>query len=137
MHRLPSAHSIIRFRLASVLLVILALLAPPTIGILAYAFFFIDREMFFIALCLIGVAVLAALLQWGLTSRARCPLCHIRALAGNRCSKHRAARTLMGSHRLRVACDVVFRKSFRCPYCGENVALRKRSMPQPLRKFSK
>ena len=47
-------------------------------------------------------------------------------LAKKDCTKHRHARTFLGSHRLRVALAILFRNSFRCPYCNESTILEVR-----------
>lgn len=66
---------------------------------------------------------------WFLSSRARCPLCMVPPLHPKSCQKHRRAKRLFGSHRLRVATTVLFRDFFQCPYCGEatKIAARVRS----------
>lgn len=73
---------------------------------------------------LIVVTAIVALLQWMTSSKATCPLCHAKALASNRYSKHRTAKKLFGSYRLRVACSVILKKYFRCPSCGEPTAIQ-------------
>jgi hypothetical protein len=46
---------------------------------------------------------------------------------GNKdCTKHRSAKTLLGSHRLRVAVSLLCTGRFRCPYCGEPTLLEVR-----------
>ena len=52
-----------------------------------------------------------------------CPLCCTPVLAPKGCTKHRDAKKLMGSHRLRVALAILFPNRFRCPYCNESTAL--------------
>ena len=45
------------------------------------------------------------------------------------CSKHRDAKKLMGSHRLRVALAIVCKNQFRCPYGNESTTLELRHSP--------
>ena len=61
-----------------------------------------------------------------LAAKTRCPLCLTPVLATKGCSKHRNARTLLGSHRLRVAMSVLFKGRFYCPYCHEPSVLEVR-----------
>jgi len=73
-----------------------------------------------------GVAILSLFLvipQWTLGTHTHCPLCWTPVLAPKGCTKHRDARKLMGSHRLRVAVAVLFKNQFRCPYCNECTAM--------------
>jgi hypothetical protein len=37
--------------------------------------------------------------------------------------KHPKARSVMGSHRLRVALAILFKNRFRCPYCNESTEM--------------
>jgi len=39
-------------------------------------------------------------------------------------------RSVMGSHRLRVALAILFKNQFRCPYCNESTALELRHSPR-------
>jgi hypothetical protein len=48
-------------------------------------------------------------------------------MVNKRCAKHGKARTVLGSHRLRVALSILFRNAFNCPYCMESTAVRVRS----------
>jgi DNA-directed RNA polymerase subunit RPC12/RpoP len=77
---------------------------------------------------LVGASLISYFLEWGLSSRARCPLCMIPPLHPKRCQKNRRAKRLLGSYRLQVATSVLFRDHFHCPYCGEatKIALKER-----------
>lgn len=126
MHRLPSASYLSRFRVASLLLLAKWLLIPVAIYIFGLA---IARNDPSIAIVGGGVALLIlilAIVQWTIASRTRCPLCMTPALARKSCAKHRNARRLLGSYRLRVALSILFRGYFRCPYCGEPTAMEVR-----------
>jgi hypothetical protein len=61
--------------------------------------------------------------QWSTAYHAGCPLCRTPVLAPMRCMKHRKARHLLGSYRLRVALAITFAERFRCPYCNEHTAM--------------
>ena len=77
---------------------------------------------------IIGCGLLAYILEWLLSARARCPLCMISPLHPKGCQKNRRVKRLFGSYRLLVATNVLFRDYFQCPYCGEatKIALRER-----------
>lgn len=119
MHRFQSKSTIIRFRFASLLLCLKFLLAPAAGGLLAYSILRHDMKLTWIAIGLGGAALFTLILQWILASRTRCPLCLTPVLATKGCSKHRNAKTVLGSYRLRVSLAVLCKGSFRCPYCNE------------------
>ena len=75
------------------------------------------------ALAIAGVVVLA---QWMVAARASCPLCFGPVLGCKKCAMHNKAEKLLGSYRLRVATDITFSNTFRCPYCGEPTLLELR-----------
>lgn len=126
MHRLHSKRAVFRFRVAALLLSAKCLLVPASIGGLTYSIIVSDHNLTILSL---GIAVLAGvviLLQWMIAQRTNCPLCIAPILAGRECAKHRHARKLFGSHRLRIAASILFLNSFRCPYCNEPTALKVR-----------
>lgn len=127
MHRFPSKSTIHRFRLIAFLLCFRCLAVPVAIGLLIYSFIHEDHALIIAAMGLGVVCVLMSLLQWLLAGRARCPLCMTSVLASRGCAKHRNARTLLGSYRLRVAMAILFRGAFYCPYCHEPSAMEVRS----------
>lgn len=126
MHRLPSKHSIRRLRLAAILLSSGYLLCPVAACLLAQFFITDDRRIAETGIGLIVLTFVLVILQWCVATRANCPLCLTPVLATKGCAKHRQARSFLGSHRLRVALDILFRNSFRCPYCDESTTLRVR-----------
>jgi hypothetical protein len=83
-----------------------------------------DQVAFGFGLGLLGV--LGLFFQTLLAQRVRCPLCMTPPLGSKGCQKNRKARPLFGSHRLRVACAVLAKDHFRCPYCGEPTQLEVR-----------
>lgn len=136
MHRFSSKSAIVRLKLASLLLCLKYLFAVATGGILLYSIAENDQRLTWIAIGS-GVFTLGVVIvQWLLAAKTRCPLCLTPVLATKGCSKHRNARTLLGSHRLRVAMSVLFKGRFYCPYCHEPSALevrqkRGQATPQP------
>jgi hypothetical protein len=129
MHRLPRQYSVIRFRIAALLLLVKWVVIVGSSGSLAYALFMANRDLTHLAIILLGLVVPIALLQWLVANRARCPLCIGLPLAHMACATHRGTRRIFGSYRLRVAISVIFQGWFRCPYCGESVAIEVRSRP--------
>ena len=92
----------------------------------AYSIAIEDRKMAIIGTSLLVLTGLMVLLQWMISVRASCPLCMTPVLGNKECVKHRSAKTLLGSHRLRVALAVLFLNRFRCPYCGESCEVKAR-----------
>ena len=127
MHRFPSKSTIFRFRFVAFLLVSRCVFVPLAIGLLVFSLIEDDHDLTIVALGVGFFCVVMSLLQWSLAGRTRCPLCLTPVLAKNGCSKHRNARTLFGSHRLRVAMGILFRGTFHCPYCHEPSMMAVRS----------
>ncbi len=127
MHQFRSKSTILRFKVASLLLCSLCLLAPLASMIFLYAVFHDDRKLAYIGIGIGIAAALSTVSQWILAARARCPLCLTPVLAPKNCAKHRRARTFLGSYRLRVALSILFKNTFLCPYCSEKSAMKIRS----------
>jgi hypothetical protein len=127
MHRFRTKSTITRFRLISLLICLRLLM---TIAALWIALLAVVRSDYPLALTAAGIGVatiLTMVIQWLVAARCRCPLCQTPVLASRRCSKHRNARALLGSYRLRIALAVLFKGSFRCPYCDETTAMEVRA----------
>lgn len=127
MHRFPSRSVIVRFKLASFLLVLVTLMIPLVIGTIIYSIMTDDAELTKTGIVLLALTVALAIVQFIVGLRTRCPLCMTPVLASKGCSKHRHARTFFASYRLRVALAVYFKNSFRCPYCNESAELEVRT----------
>jgi hypothetical protein len=126
MHRLRSAATIRHFRLAAVLVCVKCVVAPLAAGILIVALITHDPDTTLISIGLVAATVLAVLLQWIFAARTNCPLCRTPVLANKGCSKHKNARKLFGSYRLRVSLTMLLKGRFRCPYCHETTAMEAR-----------
>ncbi|NQW99599.1 hypothetical protein HQ447_02995 [bacterium] len=126
-HHFHSQHEINRLKLAAVLQCLKSLLAPVVAGILIYALLENDRQLARVAIALLGLTIGVAIAQWLVAARTRCPLCMTPVLAAKHCAKHRDARALLGSYRLRVAVSIFAKNSFHCPYCSEPSSLELRS----------
>lgn len=127
MHQFFSHAAVFRFKLASWLLVLLWLLVPATLGVFIYTLLFDETKLKNLLLGLNIATVAAAIIQWPLSSHVRCPLCLGQAISRSGGSRNRKAKTLFGSHGLRVACTAIFSKYFCCPCCGETTEMKVRS----------
>lgn len=126
MHRFSSQSAIVRLKLASLLLCLKYFLALGAGGILLYSIAKNDLLLTWIAIGCGVLTLLVVIIQWLLAAKTRCPLCLTPVLATKGCSKHRNAKTLLGSYRLRVALNVLLKGRFYCPYCNEPSALEVR-----------
>lgn len=127
MHRLRTHSAIHRLRLAAVLLCLKWTLAPVSLCTLVYSIMIDDRNLTMIALGMVLLVFLMLILQCMISAKTNCPLCMTPVLAVKGCTKHRQAKPLFGSHRLRVALSILFKNSFRCPYCHEPTVLEVRA----------
>ncbi len=123
MHHPRSNSTVLRFRLAATLLVGNWVTVLVAAGLLVESLLTDNRQMMIVGVSLAGLAVVLGVVQWLVASNAACPLCRTPALASMRCTKHRQARTSLGSHRLRVAMAILFRNQYRCPYCNESTQM--------------
>ncbi|MEN9534742.1 MAG: hypothetical protein RLZ22_1368 [Verrucomicrobiota bacterium] len=126
MHKLPNGSSVIRFHLAALLVCAINLLIFSTLAIYGYAFATDSRELATIGLFLTASILLLFLVRLLLAPSCQCPLCRVPVLSQNTCSKSNKARNLLGSYRLRVALQILFKNCFRCPYCNETTELKPR-----------
>lgn len=118
-------------RLAALLFCGKCILVPVTTYVIGHAIFDHDSQMAFAGLALLAVTCVVTIAQWLVAMRTNCPLCLTPVLAVKNCAKHRRALTLFGSHRLRVALAILFKQSFRCPYCHEPTELEVRKKRTP------
>jgi putative copper export protein len=130
MHRLRSRSTIHRLRFAALLICAKCVMIPVSGVLLAYSIVVHDDELTMIAMGLVLLTMVVVFLQWLVAARTACPLCLTPVLAKKDCMKHRHARSFLGSHRLRVALAILFKNSFRCPYCHEPTILEVRNRSQ-------
>ncbi|MBJ05705.1 MAG: hypothetical protein CMO40_01090 [Verrucomicrobiaceae bacterium] len=107
-------------RLGALILVFLLLSLLTTVGVLGYAFFSDQRNLALGGLGGIFFTLLLFLIYKIFSSSAHCPLCRGPVLGGTRAQFHRYAKRTLGSHRLRVARDIIFTNTFVCPHCNES-----------------
>lgn len=126
MHRLPSDTVLRRFRIAAVLVILMWASVPAALGFLVYGIFHDEHNWLVIAAGVVFLGLFCSILNYMMGGRLKCPLCMVPPLQNRRCSKHRTAQKLFGSHRLKVAQSILFRDNFRCPYCGEPTTMEVR-----------
>lgn len=134
MHHPRSNTAVMRFRLAALMLAGNCGLAVAAAGLLVQSLVTDNRLLTMIGGSMVILVLLMVVVQWLVASDAACPLCRTPVLAPKSCTKHRLARTLLGSHRLRVATAILLKNQFRCPYCNEPtlMVIRKpRLVPPP------
>ena len=130
MHQLRTPARLRAFRLASLLFCIKFLLLATGIGFMVHSVIFIDWHSTQMGFGLVAASLLATLTRVLMAGYIRCPLCMAAVFAPLASNKHRRARRLFGSHRLRVAVSILFRNWFTCPYCNEATAIKLRQRRQ-------
>lgn len=126
MHHPRTISDVRRLRLASLLLLGNRLLTLTAGSLLLVSFFANDQHMMVFGSILVATSLVLIIAQWIVASHAGCPLCRTPVLAHMGCVKHRNARRLLGSYKLRVALAIMFKERFRCPYCNEPTAVEVR-----------
>lgn len=123
MHHPQSITDARRLRIASLLLLANHLLMLTAAALLLVSFFANDQQMMVVGSILVPISIILIFAQWIAASHVGCPLCRTPILAPIECVKHRKARRLLGSYKLRVALAIMFKERFRCPYCNERTAM--------------
>ena len=126
MHYPRSTSASKRFKLAAVLLFANFLLVPVAVTLLIHSMIFHDLKVTMAGSGILVFSMVLIVTQWIAGSATVCPLCMTPVLAPKSCMKHRRARSVMGSHRLRVALAILFMDRFRCPYCNESTVMEVR-----------
>ena len=127
MQLLPSRFTVLSYKLSALGWMLLLVLVPCAMVMGLYTMFVMDRAAAALALKFIGLAALVFVFHWLFSRRALCPRCLTGSFTRRTCSRHGSSRSLLGSHRLRVAAWVIFRNHFQCPYCGEYTAMKSRA----------
>jgi hypothetical protein len=134
MHHPRHAHTIRNLRVAAFLLCFKRLLIAVAVVLLLASVAYGNQRLSMAGLTAVGATLVLALVQWMFASSAKCPLCMVPVLSRKGCSKHRHAKQLLGSHRLRVALSILLKGTFRCPYCNEPTVLRLKAPPAARRR---
>ena len=106
-------------KLGSLSLLLLLFILSVSIALMAYALSTQEDLYALLGLCGMFTSLVLLILYRVSASSAHCPLCRGSVLRGSGAQRNRRARRSLGSHRLRVARDIVFTNSFVCPYCNE------------------
>jgi predicted LPLAT superfamily acyltransferase len=128
MHHPRHSFTIRNMRIAALMLCIKRLAIAVAIGFLLVSAMRADPRLSITGLSLLGATLLFTVIQWMFASAAKCPLCMMPVLSRKGCSRHRHAKSLFGSQRLRVALSILLKGSFRCPYCNEPTVLRLKAL---------
>lgn len=126
MHKLANKLSIIRFRIAALLMFVRMMQLLATFLVYAWLFATQRQDLAMIGLMLAGSIVVLLPIHLVIISECKCPLCRVPVLSAKRCSKNTNSKSFLGSHRLRVALQILFKNRFRCPYCNETTEIRSR-----------
>ena len=126
MHSVSSKDVLIRFKLTSLIFLLLFLMLPLVIGSLLYGFYTNNTAWMKYAGIFSAACVIFKGLSYMIGARLKCSLCMAAPLGNLGYPKHRSARTLCGSHRMAVSTSILFMGNFRCPYCGESTGMRVR-----------
>jgi hypothetical protein len=116
-------------RIASFFVCARCLLVPAALGGMVHSLLSENPRIALYVLALIPLTLCVVLLEILVSTRTNCPLCMTPVLGDKSCNKHAKVRRLFGSYKLRVALGVIFRSSFRCPYCNEPTMLKVRGKP--------
>ena len=131
MHKLRNTSSLVRFRIGSLLVLLMALSLPAIFGLIGYGIYKGEVKDFVFASIAIAVGLFLVILNFMVSKKAKCPLCTMPPLLTRRCMKHNDAKKLFGSYKLRTACSISFTRKFRCQYCGEDTVMKTRQRRKP------
>jgi hypothetical protein len=106
-------------RLGAAAMLLAGVTALLTIGTLGATIYLRDQKLALVALGLLGITLLLIVLYRIFASSAHCPLCRAPVLGGSGAQRNRRAGRIFGSHRLRVASNIILNNTFVCPYCHE------------------
>lgn len=123
MHHPPSIHAARRMRIASLLLLCNRLLIVTAGALLLASILANDPRLMIYGIAAAAICILFIIAQSIAASHTDCPLCRTPVLASMKCMKHRKAKRLLGSYRMRVALGIIIKQQFRCPYCHEPTEL--------------
>lgn len=130
MHRLRHLRTLVFVRLTSVLLLTSYLLSVGTLMLASYSVVTGNRTLLNYSMGLFFLCLFSWLSYRICAPSTQCPLCMMPALLPRPCSRSAKARTFLKSYHLRVAIDVIIKRYFFCPYCGEPSKCEVRERPK-------
>jgi hypothetical protein len=130
MHQPRSDRTARAMKLGALALALLGLFLAGTVALLCYAIYADAHSLALLALGLCSLTFILFIAYRILAARARCPLCHGPILGGSGAQRNRRAKRTLGSHRLRVARNILLTNTFVCPYCNEPTLCRAKPRPK-------
>lgn len=124
MHQVRTAHARNAFRWVAFWWCCKLLGLGVALALIVAAVVRVDCELLWLGFGVLLFSLVCGLLRVFQCRSARCPLCAVPVMAWMGCSKHRQARRLFGSYRLRVALSILFLGHFRCQFCNEPTTLK-------------
>lgn len=131
MHQPRSARSARSMKLGAYALVLTAIAMVATPALLGYAIYSGERSYGLWSLAALALLLTSLVFYRLFAGRAHCPLCRGPILSGSGAQRNRRARRTLGSHRLRVARNIIFTNTFVCPYCNEPTRCTVKQRPRP------
>ncbi|MBK1830241.1 hypothetical protein JIN77_05870 [Verrucomicrobiaceae bacterium R5-34] len=116
--------------LLSVTLIFRIIMLATALGAIIYALNQHAMEPLYLAGGCLAFVLILQMIHSIESSKVVCPVCRSHILKNKRCSKHKNAKTTLGSHVLRVGLQVVFTKHFLCQYCNERYQWRGKRQPK-------
>ena len=124
MHQLSSARSVRALKLGSLFLFLLFLSLCGSLSLIVYALYADSPLQASLGLYGMALSLVFFILYRICSWSAFCPLCRGPVLGGSGAQRNRRAKRSLGSHRFRVARNILLTNSFVCPYCNERTLCR-------------
>lgn len=123
MPRFNNRGSLIALRAAALFFLLQRLLGLLFIALVAFGAGLFRMDVIHGGLMAGGLWIGLRIAQFLLFTPCRCPLCLGAVFARSRCSPHRTAARLLGSHRLASSLGILFKGRFKCTYCGTRLSM--------------
>lgn len=126
MHLQQSSHTLNNLRLGACHFLLNLALFSIAIGLITFGFMTDEKTWIWYGTTTILLWVISCIVFFLLSLTWYCPLCMGKIWVKTGARRHRKAQATMGlSYRTHVALCVVFKKQYRCTYCGESFSTRK------------
>lgn len=120
MHRQQSIESLRSLKLGACHFMFNILMAIVGLACVIAGLIVQENEWLWTGAAITAIWLLSIALFFIMSYSWTCPLCMGRLWVRTGCRRHRKAHQALGvSYRLGIATAVVFRRAYRCPYCGE------------------
>ena len=124
MHAYCHSRHIYYFRLSAIFLIAMIISVITTLYFEVAALISMKWHEVEETLRYLAASFVFAVLYRTTAASARCPLCTNLPLLSQNCQKHVKAERFFGSYPLMVACSLLLRNHFHCPYCGDSSECR-------------